>query len=178
MIKVIVLLCILALITSCRSGNSIPHTSVEIPFQDFIGRSVNDGVVADFIADKNCAREWVIYLCKSTGIAIWFDASQITQIIYLYVTAPDGFEPYKGVLPFGLKFYDTMGAVEYKLRVLDVDERTRFYLKVDLSDMGGSPDHTHYWVDYEQHGMVVIYNTPFADEDAMIYAVLIKDRDL
>lgn len=93
------------------------------------------------------------------------------------MTAPDGFEPYEGVLPYGLKFYDTMGAVEYKLKLLSEDGRQWSDLEVDLSHQGSSPDHMHYWVDYDRYGIAVIYNAPFADEDATIYAVLVRNMN-
>jgi hypothetical protein len=93
--------------------------------------------------------------------------------VFLYLNkakgfAPDekDFTPYKGKLPLGLKFYDTMGAVEYKLKRQGVGNN-------GLPDSGATPDHVHYMASYRQAGITIIYNSP-PDEDAMIYAVFVR----
>jgi hypothetical protein len=43
-----------------------------------------------------------------------------------------------------------------------------------LPDEGSSPDHFHYWAVYKHLGMTIIYNSPFVDEDATIYAILVS----
>ena len=43
-----------------------------------------------------------------------------------------------------------------------------------VPDEASSPDHIHYWAVYKQLGMTVIYNSPGADEDAYIYAILLS----
>ncbi len=100
-------------------------------------------------------------------MALWTDSNQVVETIYLYLNNSDGFEPYQGKLPFGLKFYDTLGAVEYKLKRQGVGN-------AGLPDEGAVPDHMHYRATYRQAGLTIIYNFPFPDEDATIYAVLVS----
>lgn len=176
--KAITLLFTLAVLAACQSRDSRSYETTKIPFEDFLGRPVNDIFLIGFFAENNCIPEGPFYVCRSIGLAVWFDADQLLQTVYFYVTAPDGFEPYEGELPYGLKFYDTLGAVEYKLKLLSEDGRPRSDLEVDLTHTGSTPDRLHYWVDYERYGIAVIYNAPFADEDATLYAVLLKNENM
>lgn len=133
-----------------------------------LGRPVADQQVTDFIASNNCSAVSQIQMCKDKGMALWIDSSQTVQTVYLYLNNADDFSPYKGKLPFGLKFYDTMGAVEYKLKRQGVGS-------AGLPDSGGTPDHLHYWANYEQVNMTIVYNSPSPeDEDATIYAILVN----
>ena len=60
-----------------------------------------------------------------------------------------------------------MEAVEYKLKKQGIG-------KDGLPDAGATPGHLHYWANYHQAGLTIIYNSPSAeDEDATIYAILI-----
>ena len=135
-------------------------------FREMLGKSVTDKAVVNFITSNNCSIAQQFQLCKEIGMALWVDSNQRVEIIYLYLNNEAGFTPYKGELPFGLKFYDTMGAVEYKLKRQGVG-------KDGLPDSGWTPDHMYYRAVYKQAGMTVIYNSPFVDEDATIQAVLI-----
>lgn len=136
-------------------------------YEVLLGKSLNDKDVADFISNHNCFRSNQFQQCKDVGIALWMDSSQVVRTIYLYLNNADGFAPYKGELPFGLKFYDTMGSVEYKLKRQEVGNDGR-------PDSGATPDHMHFRAVYKQAGMTIIYNFPSADEDATIYAFLIS----
>jgi hypothetical protein len=91
----------------------------------------------------------------------------VIETVYLYVNAEDDVQPYKGDLPYGLKFYDTQSAVEYRLKKQGVGN-------AGLPDEGSSPDHLHYWATYKQAGLTIVYNSPYADEDATINAILIN----
>jgi hypothetical protein len=42
-----------------------------------------------------------------------------------------------------------------------------------LPDEARVPDRMHYWAFYKQAGVTIIYNAPFPDEDATIYAILV-----
>jgi hypothetical protein len=109
------------------------------------------------------------------GIALWIGADQAIETVFLYLNNSDGFAPYKGELPFGLKFYDTLGAVEYKLGKIEMEDNSLHpALNAGLPDEGGSPDHMHHWAVYSRLGMTIVYNSPFVDEDATIYAILVK----
>lgn len=102
-------------------------------------------------------------------MAFWVNSNKIVQAVYLYLNNADVFAPYKGELPFGLKYYDIKEAVEYKLNKQGIGQN-------GMPDEGASPDHLHYWATYRQAGMTVIYNSPSAeDEDANIYAILITE---
>lgn len=136
-------------------------------YETIIGKSLTDEVVADFISSNDCSSANQFLLCQTAGMALWVDSNQVVETVYLYLNKADGFEPYKGQLPFGLKFYDTLGAVEYKLERRGVGNG-------GLPDEAATPDHFHYRAIYHEAGMTIIYNEPFPDEDATIYAILIS----
>jgi hypothetical protein len=140
-------------------------------YQTVLGKSLNDKDVADFIANNNCSSASQFQLCKDAGMALWINASQIVQMVYLYAGISDGFKRYRGKLPFGLSFYDPMWKVEEKLREPNADDTLQ---RAGLPDEMGSPDHIHYWAIYNRLNMTVIYNSPGADEDAYIYAILVN----
>ena len=101
-------------------------------------------------------------------MALWGSSNDIVETVYLYLNNADGFTPYKGELPFGLKYYDIKEAVEYKLKKQRIGQG-------GLPDAGASPDHLHYWATYHRAGMTIIYNSPSPDdEDSNIYAILVS----
>jgi hypothetical protein len=122
--------------------------------------------VIDFLVENNCIQNKPFHICKEAGIALWLDPEQIIRTVYLYLNNKDGYSAYRGELPFGLKFYDTLGAVEYKLNRQGVGNN-------GLPDEAGTPDHLRYWAFYKQDRVTIIYNAPFPDEDATIYAILV-----
>jgi hypothetical protein len=140
-------------------------------YQTVLGKSLNDKDVADFIANNNCSNASQFQLCQDVGMALWADLDQIVKMVYLYSGNADGFKRYRGELPFGLTFYDPMWRVEEKLGNQNVDDS---FQQAGLPDEASSPDHMHYWAVYKQLGMTVIYNSPAADQDAYIYAVLVS----
>ena len=107
-------------------------------------------------------------------MALWIGSDQIVKTVWLYSGHADGFRRYRGELPFGLTFYDPMWRVEEKLSNLDAGETDQPAAEAGLPNEGLSPDHFHYWAVYERFGITVIYDTPFADEDAYIYAVVVQ----
>ena len=131
------------------------------------GKSLNDKDVADFITKNKCVSATQFQVCNEAGIAFWLDADQIVNTVYLYLNNVDGFGAYKGELPFGLKFYDIMESVEYKLRKQGVGN-------AGLPDEAATPDRLHYWAMYNQVGMTIIYNAPFPDGEATIHAILVS----
>jgi hypothetical protein len=143
-----------------------------VPYEALLGKSLNDKGVADFIISNNCASTDWFQICKDIGMALWTDSDQIVKTIYLYSGNADGFKRYRGELPFGLTFYDPMWRVEEKLMDQDTDDPLQ---QAGLPDEGSSPDHMHYWAVYKRFGMTVVYNSPAADEDAYIYAVLVRN---
>jgi len=152
-----------------RGEGAVPKATT---YEAVLGKSLSDKDVADFIASNNCSSGGPFQVCKETGMALWIDSSQIVKTVYLYSGNTDGFRRYKGTLPFGLSFYDPMWRVENKLRDLNAGNNLH---QAGLPDEGSSPDHMHYWAVYTQLGMTVIYNSPFADEDAYIYAILVDN---
>jgi len=143
------------------------RASRDITYQDVLGKSLDDKIVLDFIASNNCARVASYHVCRESGIALWLNSDKIVKTIYLYSNNPDGFAAYKGELPFGLKFYDTQGAVEYKLKRQGVGNQ-------GLPDEGNSLDHFHYRAVYKKYGITIMYNSPFPDENATIYAIVVN----
>jgi hypothetical protein len=137
-------------------------------YKDVLGKSLSDKTVSDFMTDNHCSSSAQFQLCKDVGVALLIASNQIVETVYLYLNNVEGFAPYKGELPHGLKYYDIMGAVEYKLKRRGVGN-------AGLPDEGSSPDHLHYWATYKQVGMTIIYNSPSPeDEDATIYAILVS----
>lgn len=141
------------------------------PYQAVLGKSLKDREVADFLVNSNCSPADQFQLCKDAGIAFWTDADQIVKVVYLYAGDASGFRRFRGQLPYGLSFYDPMWRVQEKLSDPDTDNTLQQF---GLPDEGISPDHMHYWAVYKQLGMTVIYNSPSADEDAYIYAILVS----
>jgi len=171
--KILSVLALMALfITACVSQNvqaepAKADTMAAASYQAVLGKSLNDKDVADFIAKNNCVSATQFQVCKEAGIAFWLDTDKIVKTVYLYLNNVDGFAAYKGELPFGLKFYDIMEAVEYKLRKQGVGN-------AGLPEEAATPDHLHYWAMYKQVGVTIIYNAPHPDEEATIYAILVS----
>lgn len=139
-------------------------------YESILGKPLSDEAVVEFLANNECSSADQFLLCNDAGIALWTDSNQVVETVYLYLNDADGFAAYKGELPYGLKFYDIMEAVEYKLKKQGVG-------RGGLPDEGGMPDHLHYWATYHQARMTIIYNSPFADdEDASIYAILLNAK--
>ena len=144
-------------------------------YQSILGKSLTDEAVADFLASNTCSRINDFELCKDAGMALWTDSDQIVKMVYLYSGTVDGFRRYRGELPFGLSFYDPMWKVEKKLSELNADDALQPSSLAGLPDEGSSPDHMHYWAVYKRLNMTVVYNSPFADQDAYIYAILVTE---
>jgi hypothetical protein len=163
----------LLLLTACGPWTVQPQPKEQMApkvaaYKDVLGRSVTDNEVVDFMIRNNCSSANQFQLCKEIGMALWVTSDQVVETVYLYLNQADSFIPYKGELPNGLKFYDSMGAVEYKLKRKGMGN-------AGLPDEGSSPDHLHYWATYKQAGMTIVYNSPSPeDEDATIYAILMS----
>lgn len=136
-------------------------------FRDMLGKPANDREIDDLLAGSPCIKAAPFQICKDAGLAFWLDSDGNVRSVYLYLNEANGFDAYSGELPFGLKFYDTLGAVEYKLSHKGVGN-------AGLPDEAASADHTHYWAIYKKAGITIIYNSPFADEDATIYAIVLN----
>ena len=172
--------CVLAALTLLITACSIPTvqaqpgepvTSKAVPYQAILGKSLTDEEVVGFIANHNCSSANQFQLCKEVGMALWAGSDQIVKLVYLYSGTGEGFKRYRGALPFGLTFYDPMWRVEEKLRNQNAEDSLQ---QAGLPDEASSPDHMHYWAVYKRLGMTVVYNSPSADEDAYIYAILIS----
>jgi len=169
-----ILVAISLFLSACtaRTVQSQKSSPKPIKYADLLDKPLNDEGVINLLANHHCTGANYFQLCKDTGVALWLDTNQIVKEIYLYLNNAEGFAPYKGELPLGLKFYDTLGAVEYKLRKLEAN-RSLLSGNNRMNYEGRSPDHMRYWVTYDPYNFTVIYNTPFLDEDATIYAVLL-----
>jgi hypothetical protein len=143
-------------------------------YQTLLGKSVRDKEVVNFMVGNNCSSTGQFQVCKEVGMVLWTDTSQVVKTVYLYSGYADGFRRYRGELPFGLTFYDPMWRVEETLSVREADEVLKTTGQAGLPDEGSSPDHMHYWAVYKRFDLVVIYDSPVADEDAYIYAVLVN----
>ena len=138
-------------------------------YKSILGKSLSDVAMAEFLASNECSSANHFLLCQSAGMALWIESNQVVETVYLYLNNDEGFSPYQGELPYGLKFYDIMGGVEHKLRKHGLGNG-------GLPDEGATPDYLHYWATYQQVGMTIIYNSPSPeDEDATIYAILLSN---
>jgi hypothetical protein len=147
-----------------QEGPVAPKAAI---YESILGKALSDVAVAEFLAINECSSADQFLLCNAAGMALWTDSNQVVETVYLYLNDADGFAAYKGELPYGLKFYDIMGAVEYKLKKQGVG-------KAGLPDEGATPDHLRYRATYHRAGMTIIYNSPSPeDEDATIYAILL-----
>lgn len=136
-------------------------------YEAVLGKSFASPEVRSFIVSNNCSSVGPYQDCKEAGMGLWIDSNQIVSAVYLYLNNDDGYAAYDGELPFGLKFYDTQGAVEYRLRQRGMGNNGR-------PDEGSSPDHFHYWAMYNEQNTIIIYNSPYEDEDATIYAIVVS----
>ena len=141
-------------------------------YEVVLGKSMSDKAVIEFIVSHNCSPADQFQVCKEIGMALWADSAQIVKTVYLYAGGTNDFRRYRGELPRGLTFYDPMWRVQEKLRNLDTDDRLD---QAGLPDEASSPDHLYYWAVYKRFGITIIYNSPFADEDAYIYAILMNE---
>jgi hypothetical protein len=167
-------------ITACGTGAvqaqpEAQSTPKAVTYQALLGKSVSDKEVADFLVNNNCSSTSQFQVCKDVGMALWIAATQIVKTVYLYSGSADGFRRYRGELPFGLSFYDPMWLVKDKLSALEVEDTLQTKGNTGLPDEASSPDHMHYWAVYKQLNMVIIYDTPFPDEDAYIHAILVSN---
>jgi hypothetical protein len=166
------------LITSCSAGlfqtGSGDQTPVTVPLYELLlGRSLTDTVVADFIDGNHCTVTKPYVFCRAVGMDLFMDSNQVVVSVFLYLNKASGYvpneadyTPYKGELPFGLKFYDTLEAVQHKLKQQDVGND-------GLPDSGRIPDRMRYMATYDEAGMTIIYNSG-PDEDPTIHAIVVS----
>jgi hypothetical protein len=173
-INLLSLFAAISLLVSGCDGRSIKSEqeqhamSKEIVYETVLGKPVTDPAVIDLIATYDCSRVVQFQLCNEIGIALWINANQMVETVYLYLNTDQDVKPFSGELPYGLKFYDIQEGVEYKLKRQGIGNN-------GLPDEGSSPDHLHYWALYKQAGMTIIYNSPSAEDgDASIYAILVS----
>lgn len=167
------------LLSACRGWTAQTSRTEQaapkpVTYQTLLGKSVSDAVVADFIISNHCSSTGQFQVCKDVGMALWIDATQFVETVWLYSGNEEGFGHYRGELPFELTFYDPMWRVEEKLGELEDDDTLQPARNAGLPDEGSSPDHMHYWAVYKRFDMIVIYSSPFPDEDAYIYAILVS----
>lgn len=156
-------------ITACSAQAVQAQPTSTVEYRVVLGKSLNDNEVKDFIATNHCVSATQFQLCKEAGMALWLDSNRMVKTVYLYLDNAEGFTPYKGELPFGLKFYDNLGGVEYKLKQQGVGN-------AGLPDEADTADHFHYWAIYKQAGMTIVYNEPYPDEDATTHAILVSSH--
>ena len=137
------------------------------PYEAWLGKSLTDPGVADFMASNRCSSADQFQFCQEIGMALGVNSNQIVETVFLYLEDTDGFKAYQGELPFGLKANDSRETVEAKLKEQRVG--------TGRPNEEGLFDHTHCWATYYAAGITVIYNSPSAnDKGAMIHAILIS----
>jgi hypothetical protein len=150
------------------------QAAVKAPLYELLlGRSLTDKVVADFIDSNDCSVTIPYAFCKGVGMDLLVDSNQTVVSVFIYLNKASGFVPnegdytaYKGELPFGLKFYDTLEAVEHKLKQQGVGDEGR-------PDSATIPDHMHYVATYNAAGITIVYNSD-RDEDPTIHAIVVS----
>ncbi|RPJ23166.1 MAG: hypothetical protein EHM33_21710 [Chloroflexi bacterium] len=146
----------------------------EVSYQAVLGKLLSDQTVAEFIASNNCTQAGPFHLCRPAGVAFGSNEDNVVKTAYLYVSEAEGFSAYKGDLPMTLEASDTMADVERKMAQIRVPRVLKGGFDLGLPDESRSPDHTHYWAIYKRFGVTVIYNTPSANKNATIYAILVE----
>ncbi len=146
----------------------------EASYAPMLGKPLASQEVADFLAANNCAPAASFQLCKSVGMAFWMDNQQVIKTAYLYLNPTGGFKPYQGSLPYGLTRFDTMVSVQQKFGQPVEVHAPQAGWEPGLPDEAGSPDHLHYWAIYRRFGVTIVYDSPGADEDALLYAILVS----
>lgn len=176
--KILGLIVFTLVITSCSTvffqTEPTEQATEKVPlYQLLLGKSSNDKVVADFIASNHCSVTSPYIFCKEVGMDLIMDSNQIVTSVFLYLNKASGFIPnegnytaYSGELPFGLKFYDTLEAVEHKLNQQGVGNDGQ-------PDSGTIPDHMRYVATYNEAGITIIYNSD-RDEDPTIHAIVVS----
>ena len=177
LLKILGLIVFILPTTACSTSyfqmESKEQTARTVPLYKLVlGKSLKDKVVAEFIASTHCSMTTPYIFCREAGVDLLTDSNQMVVGVFLYLNKASGFvpneadfTPYKGELPFGLKFYDTIVAVEHKLKQQGVG-------KEGLPDSGIIPDHMHYVATYNEAGITIIYNSA-PDEDPSIHAILV-----
>ena len=144
-------------------------------YEAVLGKSLHDQDVADFIASNRCSGTGQFQMCNEAGMALWIGESQNVEIAYLYPNKTPDFEAYKGKLPLGLAFNDTMADVEDWFGQPKVEHAPQAGWVPGLPDESGTPDHIRYWATYERFGVTIIYNSPSAaDKGATIHTILVN----
>lgn len=176
--KILRLIVFIMITSSCSTAffrtEPKEQTAVKVPlYKLLLGKSLTDKVVADFIASNPCTVTMPYIFCKEAGMDLLTDTNQIVVTVFLYLNKASGFVPnegdytaYKGELPFGLKFYDTLEAVVHKLKQQEVGND-------GLPDSGTIPDRMRYVATYNEAGITIIYNSG-PDEDPMIHAIVVS----
>jgi hypothetical protein len=75
-----------------------PPARVSVPYEEMLGKSLMDQVVANFLTSNNCSSAAQFQLCNDIGVALSSDPDQIVETVYFYLNNVEGFAPYKGEL--------------------------------------------------------------------------------
>lgn len=144
-------------------------------YEAVLGKSLHDKDVADFIVSNNCSGTGQFQTCNDAGLALSIGQGQKVETAYLYPNKTPDFAAYKGKLPLGLAFNDTMADVEDWFGQPEVEHAPQAGWEAGLPDESGTPDHIHYWAVYQRFGVTIVYNSPSAtDKGATIYAILVN----
>jgi hypothetical protein len=144
-------------------------------YEAVLGKSLHDQDVTNFIASNRCSSTGQFQLCNAAGVALQVGQGQKVETVHLYPNKTPDFEAYKGKLPLGLAFNDTMADVEDLFGQPKVLHAPQAGWDLGLPDQNGTPDHVHYWAIYKRFGVTVVYNSPSAaDKGATIYAILVS----
>ena len=172
-LSILVAIALFAIACSPQAAEAAP---AEVTYQAVLGKAISDDNVASFIASNECSSAASQFqLCQEAGVALWVDANQKVNTVYLYTDASNGFAAYRGELPFSIDANDSMAAVEQKLGRPRVEHAPQAGWEPGLPDAGGTPDHFHYWAIYKRFGVTIIYNSPSAyDKTATIHAILVS----
>ncbi len=147
---------------------------VAVSYDALLHKSLTDQSVADFVTRNACFSANRLQVCQPAGVALWMGADQNVESVFLYSGTADGFFAYKGKLPYGITFDDTMETVEKKLGHPVEVHALQSGWAYGIPDEGATPDHMHYQAIYNRFGFTVIYNSPSAyDKGATIYAIQI-----
>lgn len=108
------------------------------------------------------------YNFKNSGIAMRFDRKSRTLVmLYFYSDGKDGFRQYRGKLPFGLTFFDTLRETKQRLGKPGNQGCGTVSKYVATSD----------WMEYDSKGIGIDFAGVNCDKSAQISIIYIYKKD-
>lgn len=114
--KTFIILSSLVLTLVVPAGAAQTQTQRALSYRDFLGKTLENDAVVEFILRNNCYYGMGNYACKSQGIELGVTmVKRQIRTVFMYRQGVEGYKQYKGELPLGLRWTDTLASVEARL---------------------------------------------------------------